>query len=273
MHNNNIGLESATQDLWRPLEKATVTKKARSDVPQSRRSAMNTTDAEPRFGFDDQGFSHGQITTMPSGPSFPSSPNDFANQFPPMSDGSLPTTLSIFTTYVEVHKTLVEIRSGQRDVSISDLKDANGVMGTLHGVSELGNHAANFYSAGVMSQQGQLQSDISCSLFAFTMVLMGCELAEQISLTVLARCGTDPLTASGFVVTSDETKSISESIAGLIRLDFYLSQINRVLTIYVDLIKEQGTLSSVSLAYCQNRLLQLHNQIRSVVDSMSPSWN
>ena len=272
MLNIDSGPRSATQDSQHPLEESPVINKARSDMHQSPRSAMTTTDAGPCLGFYDKGFSNGQIPTIPSGASFFSS-NDFTSPYPPTSDDSLPTNLSICTTYLEIHKTLIEIRSGERNFSISDLKDAEGIMRILHCVSELGNHVANCYRAGVMSQQGQLQSNISCSLFAFTMILKGCELAEQISLRVLTRCGPDPLIASAFGANSDETKSIPERIAGLVRLDLQLSEINRVLSVYVDLTKEQGISSSVSIAYCQSRLLQLHNQIKSATDSMSPSWS
>ena len=63
-------------------------------------------------------------------------------------------------------------------MSNSDLNNAKGIMRTLRGVVELGNDVADCYSAGVMSQRRQLRSCISCSLFAFTIVLKGCELAE-----------------------------------------------------------------------------------------------
>ena len=270
VRDNNVGLEPTTQGLQIPLGKATITNKVRSDVSQSRCKAITATSAEECFGFYDQGFSREQIPTMPNGPSF--SCPDYIAPFLTVSDDSLPTTLSIFNTYLEVYKTLEEIRSGARDISISDLKDANEVMRTLYSVSDLGNDVANRYSAGIMSQQGQLHSNILCPIFAFTMVLKGCELAEQISLTVLARPGPDPSKASDFVAANDETISIPERIAGLIRLDFHLSRINRVLTTYIDLTKQKGIQSSTSVAHCQSRLLEHHNQIRSLVDSMSPSW-
>ena len=272
MHNDDTGLGSTTQNLLCPLEKATIANKACSDVSQCHCGAKTTTEAEPSLGFYEKGLSHGQAPAVPIVPSFFSSPDEFTDSFPPMPNDSLPTTLAIWTTYLEAHKMLVEIQSGERGVSILELKDASAFIRTLDGVSELGNHVANCCSAGVMSQQGHFQFDISCSLFAFTMVLKGCELAEQISLTVLGRCEPDPSTALDAIATNDDTKSVPERIAGLIRLDFQLLQINRVLTRYINLTKEQGIPFSVSISYSQSRLLQLHNQIRSAVDSLSPSW-
>lgn len=47
---------------------------------------------------------------------------------------------------------LIEIRSSEQDVLISDSKDAKGFIQPLHGVSELSSYVGNGYSAGVMSQ-------------------------------------------------------------------------------------------------------------------------
>lgn len=69
VHKDYTGLGSAAQKLRRPLENDTVTNKACSDVPQSPRNVMATTDADPGTGFYDKGYSHGQIHTMSRGSS------------------------------------------------------------------------------------------------------------------------------------------------------------------------------------------------------------
>lgn len=226
---------------------------------------------------------------------------DFMNLFPDTShvndtfsteEDWTSTFYSLFNLYLEAQKILTEVRSGVREVPVTDLKDGHGMMRTIININELG-------SAIIETNHSQPSP---CLMFAFIAVLKGCELAEQISITVLptARTPAFPVVASEAPLASDyiwtTCPSASQSqpkpelsvehITALVRLDVHLQHFNTFLSNFIHLTQEQGqtqgqgqsqglspnALDSLAVQ-CQKRLLHLHTRIKSVVNFMISAWD
>jgi len=206
---------------------------------------------------------------------------EFAELFPtPPVDDTLPSDdsasiyLSLFKLYLEAHMALTEIRSGNRIVSVDELKDDHGIMRAINGINELGTTSINTHNPTISPNL----------LLAFLTVLKCCELAEQI-LTALLPSNQPPMRSSsddsltidyawtaGSPVSTDNWDLSAEHIAALVRLDIHLSKFNSFVSSFTQVMQEQGRSIGVSAAQCQSRLLCLHTQIKSVVDSFIPIW-
>ena len=222
------------------------------------------------------------ISDADMSPLFTSPTMDFAGLFPdtpvddsfPLEDSSS-AFVSLFNLYLETHRALTEIRSGIQEVSIADLKDGHGMIRTVISINELGTTMINTHAS----------STSPCMLFAFITILKSCELVEQISTTILPSTrqlirsdSTDSVTTDYIWTTcspmlNGHPEFSAEHITALVRLDIHLSQSNHLISLFTQLTQEQGLSANVLAMQCQKRLLHLHTQIRSVVDSMIPAWD
>ena len=260
----------------------------------------------------DQDYFNDQISVVSDVSSIFSNPADFtgppfltpANDDPHRRFAKLnpaPSFLSLFNVFLETHKALTEISSGRQHISIEDLKDDSGVMRTLSDVGELGVTTANSQSLAIPSLQGSI--DQGCLLFAFTAVLKACDLAEHILKAILPAIQpaqdtsmatqSSPMGFRGSIpfytrpsrsmddypavvcspVTSEHPKLLAERITTLVRLDLQLSHFNQFVSKFIDLTRGERFSTNVSILQCQSRLLHLHTQIRTGVDSMTPTWH
>ena len=252
-----------------------------------------------RDSFDDQA----SATDIPS---VFSNPADFASPFSTTpTDESFglfskvnqtPSFLSLFNVYLETHTALVEISSGLQDVSIEDLRDEGRIMRTLRDIGYLGNTAVNSPSLAIRSLQGL--RDQGCLLFAFTAVLKACDLVEHILKRILPTTHPAHLTSATHPSTrvglhgpipsyfrrsqfmedicfpgNGQPQLLADCITTLIRLDFQLSHFHQFVSKFIDLTRDQGISANVSIPQCQIRLINLHIRIKTVIESMTPSWN
>ena len=266
-------------------------------------------ESQPRFpdstckGFDRDSFDDpASVTDIPS---VFSNPADFTSLFSTTpTDESFglfskanqtPSFLSLFNVYLETHTALVEISSGLQDVSIEDLHDEGRIMRTLRDIGYLGNTAANSPSLAILSLQGL--RDQGCLLFAFTAVLKACDLVEHILRRILPTAQPAHLTSatqtrvglhgpipsyfkrsqfmddSCFPGNGQHPQLLAERITTLIGLDFQLSHFHQFVSKFIDLTRDQGISANVSVPQCQIRLINLHIRIKTVIESMTPSWN
>ena len=209
---------------------------------------------------------------------------------------SLPSFSSLFASYLEAHEALIVIRSGLYELSISDVKDNRGAMGSVAKISELGVRVASSDISTMSPFPGS--NDQCCLQLAFLAAVKGCELAEQISIMVLPSArmpsfadaidfsalkpyGNKPTTlpiddypwTTNPSVQNENSKPSVEHITALVRLDVQLSQLNYFMTKFIHSTPEHMPLANVLAARCRRRLSCLHTQIRGVVDSMIPAWD